>query len=178
MSPRMLALMAMVGLGIGACYKTSGGLLGEGASDTGVDAAARASSRCGESVREGYLAVDYCAEQGAPLLPAYTSKEGSLCFLDVRLVDAVPPGFMDTETCSTPPVTSRCFLEQIGLIGSVQDPVSDSERYSLTGYQEALDVCTLARGCSDTAEACATCEPELVFIPCEHVHLSSEVRPF
>ncbi len=141
----------------GGCYRI--------ATDQTEDAVE--SPRCGDVVLEGYLVTPYdCMSQWVgPSIPEYETEEGLRCFLNIRLSEAaVDP--LDSDICSTEPVTSECFLREIGYIEQPGDAVPDA-RVTMQGYHETVTLCAPeGNSKSDMAERCDSGE---IFIPCRVV---------
>jgi hypothetical protein len=151
MRTQTLVLLALVAVGSTACGRT------------GIDNAVPESTACGDKVLDGYLVEGYlCANQANPRLPAYQSKQGLACFLDVYLSKQVPVSF-PPEACSGEPVTSGCFLEATGFIESVSSDIAGYPRVSLVGSMKTVEVCTLCTA----KDACTECRQQAVFVPCQ-----------
>lgn len=134
---------------------------------TALDNPGSESGACGDEVLDGYL-VDgsACAKQGFASLPAYQSKEGLGCNLDVYLSEQIPASAIPAA-CSGEPFTSKCFLEATGFMNSASDDIAGYSRVSLVGSLQTANVCTPIAKCAPVTPACEECRQRAIFVPCQ-----------
>jgi hypothetical protein len=150
-----LMFLALVAVASTACSRTA------------LDNAVSGFSACGDKVLDGYL-VDgnSCGAQALPRLPAYQSKEGLGCHLDVYLSEQVPASTVP-EACSGDPFTSKCFLESTGFIDSASNGIAGYPRVSLVGSMQTTNVCTPIAKCAPMRPECEECQQQAIFVPCQ-----------
>ena len=153
---QLLVFLALAFAASAACGKTA------------LDNSAPGSSACGNEVLDGYLVDrDSCGAQAFPRLPAYQSKAGLDCHLDVYLSRQVPANPV-LPACSGEPVTSKCFLEGTGFTGFIENAstgIAEYPRAALIGSIQTVDVCTPIEKC--VAPACEECQKRAIFVPCQ-----------
>jgi hypothetical protein len=134
---------------------------------TALDNSAPGSSPCGDKVLDGYLVDGWaCPHQLFSVLPAFRSKEGLSCSLDVYLSEQVPANAIPAF-CSEEPFTSKCFLEATGFIGSVGSDIAGYPRVSLVGSMQTADVCAPIAKCAPMTPECLECQQQEIFVPCQ-----------
>jgi hypothetical protein len=160
MRAQTLLLLTLAGLGSTACSRTA------------LDSAATGSNACGDKALDGYLVDRWTclspASQGVALsrLPAYQSKSGLGCSLDIYLSEQ-PPANAIPEVCGGEPFTSKCFLEAIGLIEIGTRSIVGYPRVSLVGSMQTADVCTPIAKCAPMMPECEECRQQAIFVPCQ-----------
>ncbi len=126
------------------------------------------SPQCGDVVLEGYLVTPWTcpqmSQQGEPSITEYETEDGFNCRLDVRFSE-VAIDTSDLSICSTEPVTSECFLSEIGYIESPGESVPDS-RVTILGYYETATLCVRVPEGDSKTNATEVCNSEEIFIPC------------
>jgi hypothetical protein len=134
---------------------------------TALDNPGSGSGACGDEVLDGYLVDGWeCAIQGFASLPAYQSKEGFGCNLDVYLSEQIPAGAIPAA-CSGEPFTSKCFLEATGFMKSASDGIAGYPRVSLVGSMQTANVCTPITKCAPVTPTCEECQQRAIFVPCQ-----------
>jgi hypothetical protein len=153
-----LVFLALAAVASTACGRTALGNPGSG------------SGACGDEVLEGYLVDgDSCGAQALPRLPAYQSKNGLGCYLDVYLSRQVPANAV-LAACSGEPVTSKCFLEATGFTGFIENAstgIAEYPRAALIGSMQTANVCTPIAKCASVTPACEECQQRAIFVPCQ-----------
>ncbi len=138
---------------LGACFST------EPHDDNMPDASdgLEDESPCGEETLAGYLTESLCpAMAGSPRLPDHESADGYPCFLDILFYSEAPEVGQPPD-CDTPPFTSSCFLEEVGLVDRAYDGLQGNVRVVLKGDWEETTIC----------ESSNVCHRVGVFRPCE-----------
>jgi hypothetical protein len=157
---KLSILSPFIALWICSCYRISD------ASDD-VSDPSPSEERCGETTFTTYLvAADNCAMQSAKELSSHESKEGMVCRLDIFSSEKEPDPAVP-EACGDPPLTSLCFLEEVGLIDRASEGISGFPRVTLDGYMAVMTVCEMA----EKGSAEKKCREQEVFYPCEAVPL-------
>jgi hypothetical protein len=152
---QLLVLLALAFAASAACGKTA------------LDNPGSGPGACGNEVLDGYLFDGWeCAIQGFASLPAYQSKEGFGCNLDVYLSEQIPASAIPAA-CSGGPFTSKCFLEATGFMKSARDDIAGYPRVSLMGSMQTVDVCTAIAKCAPMKPACEECQKRAIFVPCQ-----------
>ncbi len=124
------------------------------------------SGACGDRTLAGYwVPASACLAQTLPKLPDHQSREGFVCSLDLYLSEAAPTGAVP-QACAGQPVTSQCFLEEIGYLESVSSGIVGFPHVSMLGTMRTENVCTLRADCTSKAASCSDCQPQAVFVPC------------
>jgi len=127
---------------------------------------------CGDKVLDGYLVDAWACQnplsQGPSFarLPAYQSQDGRGCSLDIYLSEQLP-ATATPEACGGKPLTSKCFLEAIGLIEIGTKLIVGYPTVSLVGSMPTTSVCTPIAKCAPMRPECEECKQQAIFVPCQ-----------